>query len=382
MSKNFLPNQYEKDLKFKIKHNYLSNQFQDVDIILQKVKEVVINNDFTLGKAVDYFEEKFAELIGAKYAVGVGSGTDAIFLSLRAIDIKPGDEVITTAFTFYATVGAIVTAGAKPVFCDVGEDFNIDVSKIRSLITKDTKAIVPVHWSGRPCDMEELLRIAKEFNLHIIEDACHSISAEYNGKKTGTFGLTGCFSFHPLKNLNVWGDGGIVTTNSREMYVKLKLLRNHGLSDRDNCEIFAYNSRLDTIQAVIATHMLDKIEHITSSRIENAKTLDNLLSKIPEIKVTNRSVHVKEVFHIYSFLAEERDLLLSFLQNNGIDAKVHYPIPMHLQKAAEIYGYKKGDLPNSERITDMTISLPVHEFITKSDIDFMVSKIRDFYESR
>jgi dTDP-4-amino-4,6-dideoxygalactose transaminase len=353
-----------------------------VDIILQKVKEVVINNDFTLGKAVDYFEEKFAELIGAKYAVGVGSGTDAIFLSLRAIDIKPGDEVITTAFTFYATVGAIVTAGAKPVFCDVGEDFNIDVSKIRSLITKDTKAIVPVHWSGRPCDMEELLRIAKEFNLHIIEDACHSISAEYNGKKTGTFGLTGCFSFHPLKNLNVWGDGGIVTTNSREMYVKLKLLRNHGLSDRDNCEIFAYNSRLDTIQAVIATHMLDKIEHITSSRIENAKTLDNLLSKIPEIKVTNRSVHVKEVFHIYSFLAEERDLLLSFLQNNGIDAKVHYPIPMHLQKAAEIYGYKKGDLPNSERITDMTISLPVHEFITKSDIDFMVSKIRDFYESR
>ena len=218
-----------------MQHNYLAEQFSDKDLILEKIREVVTQGDFTLGREVDKLEEAFAQLIGVKHAIGVGSGTDAIFLSLRALDLQPGDEVITTSFTFYATIGAIVTAGGRPVFCDIEDDFNISIAGIKQLITEKTKAIVPVHWSGRPCEMDEMTKISEEFGIPIIEDACHSILAEYHGKKTGTFGITGCFSFHPLKNLNVWGDGGIITTNSDEMNTKIRLLRNHGLTDRDHC---------------------------------------------------------------------------------------------------------------------------------------------------
>ena len=379
MSKNFLPSQYESDNEFDVQHNYLTQQFSDKDLILEKIREVVTNGDFTLGREVDKLEEAFARLVGAKYAIGVGSGTDAIFLSLRALNLKPGDEVITTSFTFYATIGAIVTAGGTPVFCDIEDDFNISVSKIRELITKKTKAIVPVHWSGRPCEMDEMLMISREFDIPIIEDACHSILAEYHGQRTGTFGLTGCFSFHPLKNLNVWGDGGIITTNSDEMNLKIRLLRNHGLIDRDHCQVFGYNSRLDTIQAVVANHLLGKIDHITSSRIANAQYLDEGLKEIPGVKVPTRSANIKEVFHIYSFMAENRDSLASFLRENGIDAKVHYPIPMHLQPAAGYLNYKNGDFPETERAANGTLSLPVHEFVEIKDLDFMISKIKEFY---
>lgn len=379
MSKNFLPSQYEDDKKFSVQHNYLEQQFSDKDLILEKIKEVVTRGDFTLGREVDKLEEAFAELVGAKHAIGVGSGTDAIFLSLRALDLQPGDEVITTSFTFYATIGAIVTAGGTPVFCDIEEDFNISIAGIKKLITDKTKAIVPVHWSGRPCEMDEMMEISAEFGIPIIEDACHSIMAEYHGKRTGTFGITGCFSFHPLKNLNVWGDGGIITTNSDDMNAKIRLLRNHGLTDRDHCEIFGYNSRLDTIQAVVASHLLEKIDSITDARINHANYLDRGLSEVPGIKVPQRVDTIKEVFHIYSFMAESRDALVQFLRGNGIDAKIHYPIPMHLQPAAQYLNYKKGDFPMAENAANRTISLPVHEFVESKDLDFMISKVREFY---
>ncbi len=379
MSKNFLPAQYENDEKFSVQHNYLSQQFSDKDLILEKIKEVVTRGDFTLGREVDKLEESFARLVGAKHAIGVGSGTDAIFLSLRALDLQPGDEVITTSFTFYATIGAIVTAGGTPVFCDIEDDFNISVTRIKSLITEKTKAIVPVHWSGRPCDMNEMIKISEEFGIPIIEDACHSILAEYHGKKTGTFGITGCFSFHPLKNLNVWGDGGIITTNSDDMNSKIRLLRNHGLVDRDHCEVFAYNSRLDTIQAVVANHLLGKIEDITKARIAHADYLDKGLSHVSGIEIPQRNPEIKEVFHIYSFMAENRDSLWDFLRENGIDAKIHYPIPMHLQPAARYLNYKKGDFPVTERVANQTISLPVHEFVQLKDLDFMILKVKEFY---
>ena len=362
-----------------MQHNYLAQQFADKDLILEKIKEVVANGDFTLGREVDKLEEAFAQLVGVKYAIGVGSGTDAIFLSLRALDLQPGDEVITTSFTFYATIGAIVTAGATPVFCDINEDFNINIAGIKKLITEKTKAIVPVHWSGRPCEMNELMNISEEYGIPIIEDACHSILAEYNGRRTGTFGITGCFSFHPLKNLNVWGDGGIITTNSDEMNLKIRLLRNHGLTDRDHCEIFGYNSRLDTIQAVVANHLLGKIDVITRARINNANYLDRGLSNVNGISIPQRFDKIKEVFHIYSFMAEKRDALAQFLQKNGIDAKIHYPIPMHLQPAAKYLNYKKGDFPKTENAANRTISLPVHEFIEIKDLDFMISKVKEFY---
>jgi len=379
---NFYPIQYKKDNKFPINHNYLSRQFSDYSEILEKIKEVVLNNDFTLGRVVDEVEELVAIEAGTKYAIAVGSGTDAIFLSLKALGIGEGDEVITTTYTFYATVGAIVTAGAKPVFCDCGNDFNIDVSRIESLITRRTKAIVPVHWSGRPCEMDEIRKISSQHSLYVIEDACHALQAEYKKKRCGSFGETACFSFHPLKNLNVWGDGGIITTSESALASKLKLIRNHGLTDRDTCVEFSYNSRLDSIQAVVAKHVLDNhLKNITASRIGNAQLLDSQLSSCSGIKINTRCLYNKEVFHLYMLRVEKRDELIEYLKINGVDAKIHYPTAMHLQPAAKKYGYSKGDFPVAENLSKSCVSLPVHEFIRKVDIEKMSDLIHKFYKS-
>jgi len=378
--KNFLPEQYESTNKLSINHNYLTKQFEDHNEILQEISKTVIKGDFTLGESVNQFEDKFADLVKVKHCIGVGSGTDAIFLSLKAFDIGDGDEVITTAFTFYATIGAIATTGAKPVFVDVLDDYNIDPKLIEKAITSKTKAIVPVHWSGKPCKMDEILKIAKKYNLKVVEDACHGITSTYKGQTVGSFGDFGCFSMHPLKNLNVWGDGGVVCTNSDELANKMKLMRNHGLVDRDNCEIYGYNSRLDTIQAVVGLHLIKKIDYITTRRIENAKFLDNELKTIPQVIIHERDANnIKEVYHIYSLCYENRDGLQKFLIENDIDAKIHYPIPMHLQKAAKKYGYKVGDFPKSEKIASTTLSLPVHEFVTTDQLKYISKKIKEFY---
>ncbi len=378
--RNFLLKQYARDKKFKIRHNYLSDQFKDSKNIISKIINVVNYNDFTLGRYVDSLEKKFSKLIGSKYCIGVGSGTDAIFLSLKALGIKEGDEVITPTFSFYATSGAIATTGAKPVFVDIKDDLNIDARLIEKKINKKTKAIVPVHWSGRICDMKTIKKIAKKHSLFIVEDACHAISAHDDKKKfAGTFGDTGCFSFHPLKNLNVWGDGGIIVTNSSRLNKKLKLLRNHGLSGRNNCDIYGYNSRLDTIQAVVAIEMLKKIKHITKSRIDNALFLNKELSKINGIKVIKEPEKFKSVFHLYQFYSNKRNALNKYLHSKGIDSKIHYPIPLHLHKSAKIYKYKKGDFRVAEELTKKVISLPVHEFINKKQLSYMVDCIKKFH---
>ena len=280
--KNFYPDQYQRDKKFEISHNYLSKQFDDYKDIFKKIERVILENDFTLGNSVNEVEELIANECGTKYAIGVGSGTDAIMLSLKSLGIKEGDEVITSTYTFYATIGAIVTAGAKPVFCDCDENYNIDTSQIEEKITSNTKAIVPIHWSGRPCDMDKLQEISKNYSIPIVEDACHALQAEFNSKRCGSFGELGCFSFHPLKNLNVWGDGGIIVSNNKDLSDNLKLIRNHGLINRDTCVKFAYNSRLDTIQAVVAKHLIEKkLDKITENRIKNALRYDSLLRDIP-----------------------------------------------------------------------------------------------------
>lgn len=378
--KNFLLKQYANDKKFKIKHNYLSEQFNDSKQIIKKILDVVDYNDFTLGRYVDSLEKKFAKLINVKYALGVGSGTDAIFLSLKALGIKQGDEVITPTYSFYATSGAIATTGAKPKFIDISADLNIDANLIEKSITKKTKAIVPVHWSGRLCDMEKIKKIAKKYSLYVVEDACHAILAHNNKRKyAGTFGDTGCFSFHPLKNLNVWGDGGIISTNNYALYKKLKLLRNHGLEGRNNCLIYGYNSRLDSIQAVVALEMLKKIKFITNKRIENAIYLNKNLSTIKQIQIIKEPNKFKSVFHLYQIFAEKRNALDKYLRNNGIDSKIHYPIPLHLHKSAKIFNYRKGQFPNAEFFSNNVLSLPVHEFITKKNLDFMINKIKKFY---
>ena len=378
--KNFLPKQYKKDNSIPINHNYLQPQYKPIkNKILKKIDNLFKNVDFTLGKEVDLFEKKFSKKINAKYAIGVGSGTDALFLSLKAVGIKEGDEVITTAYTFYATVGAIATSGAKPVFVDIKEDYNIDEDKIEKSITKKTKAIVPVHWTGRPCNMDKIMHIAKKHNIHVIEDACHAYLAKFKNKYCGNFGTFGCFSFHPLKNLNVGGDGGMIVTNSKKFATKIKLLRNHGLVNRDKCKVYAYNSRLDSIQAIIGNEMIKNINFITKKRISNSHYLDLKLNGIKEISFPNRNKKYLEVFHLYIIKVEQRSKLQKYLISNGIDAKVHYKIPMHLQPASNYLNYKKGDFPLSEKVCKNILSLPVHEYILKKDLDKMVKLIKKFY---
>ena len=382
MKKNFLINQYLADKKMSIKHNYLSEQFKNSKKIFNLIENTVKFNDFTLGRYVEKFETKFCKNQKAKYSVGVGSGTDAIFLSLKALGIKDGDEVITPAYSFYATAGAIVNAGAKPIFVDIKDDLNMDENKIEKKITKKTKAIVPVHWSGIICNMKKIIKIARKYKLFIVEDACHAILAHDNKKKyAGNFGITGCFSMHPLKNLNVWGDGGIITTNNKAIYTKLKLLRNHGLISRDNCKIYGYNSRLDTIQAAVGLEMIKKINHITKKRIENATYLNLRLKKNKNIKLITEQKKYRSVFHLYQFFCKKRNGLNNFLRQNKIDSKIHYPIPLHLHEAAKKYGYKKGDYPCAENLSKQVISIPVHEFIKRRQLDYIIKKIENFYNS-
>jgi len=380
MKDNFLVKQYISDKKMTIKHNYLSEQFKNSKKIFNLINNTIKFNDFTLGRYVDDFEREFCKYQKVKYAVGVGSGTDAIFLSLKALGIKDGDEVITPTYSFYATAGAIATAGAKPVFVDIKDDLNIDENKIEKKITKKTKAIVPVHWSGRLCNMKKIISIAKKYGLYIVEDACHAILAHDDKKKfAGNFGITGCFSMHPLKNLNVWGDAGIIATNNKKIYNKLRLMRNHGLINRDNCKLYGYNSRLDTIQAAVAIEMIKKINVITNSRIKNAKYLNRELKSIKEIKLIDERKNYKSVYHLYQFYCKDRDSLNKYLRLNKIDSKIHYPTPLHLHDAAKKFNYRKGQFKNAETLSRNVISIPVHEFIKKKQLDFIIKKINEFY---
>ncbi len=364
----------------KVKYSYLQDQFSDYEPILRMISQVVESSDFTLGNALGTFEERFANVIGSKYAVGVNSGTDALFLSLKAADVKPGEEVITAPNTFIATVGAIIAAGAKPVFVDICDDYTIDVKLLEAAITPRTRAIIPVHYAGHPADMAAIMTIAERHNLVVVEDACQAISAGIGGKCVGSFGLTGAFSLHPLKNLNVWGDGGIIVTDHEKTYRKLLLLRNHGLKNRDEVEIFGYNSRLDTIQACVGNFLINQLENIADKRIKWAQELDKGLSDLnPEVFIPKRLPDRKYVYHLYMLQVDRRDELLSFLMANDIEAKVHYPIPLHLQRAFEVFGYKKGDFPITEKLCERIITLPVHQHLEKPHIDYMIAKIREFY---
>lgn len=382
-SLNYLPKQYTRNKKLKINHSYLIEQFSDYKKILVEIEKVIKKGHYTLGKDVDEFEKSLSKRMGAKFAISVGNGTDALFLVLKGLNIGKNDEVITTPYTFIATVGSIVTAGAKPVFVDIKDDYNIDEKKIESAITKKTKAIMPVHWAGRPCELDKIKRIAKKYNLKIIQDSSHGIDSKFKKKDLVYYGDACTFSLHPLKNFNVWGDGGFILTQNQKLANKLYLLRNHGLINRDTCNIFGFNSRLDTIQAVVANYKLkNKLNNITYKRISNAELLDKCLRGISEVITVKRISYLKEVFHLYHInVKKKRDKLKEYLIKNNIDAKIHYPRPVHLQPAAKFLKYKKGDFPNAERMSNTTLSLPVHEFITKEDIFYMVNLIKKFYKS-
>lgn len=363
----------------KVKYSYLDKQFAEIDPILEDIRTLVKSGDFTLGEPVRRFEESFARLINAEHAVGVGSGTDALFLSLKALGVGPGDEVITAANTFVATAGAIETAGARIVFVDCNEKFVIDPALIEKAITKKTKALLPVHWGGQPFDIDAVMAISRKHGIPVVEDACQSIGAAVGNRKAGASGYAAGFSLHPLKNLNVWGDGGIITTNSVETRDKLRLLRNHGMSSRDEYAFYAYNSRLDSLQAVVGNRLIKDFEWITQTRINNAHKLDATLKGINPLRFPPRPAGERHVYHLYQFLAEDRDGLLKFLREKGVDAKVHYPRPLHLQPASRHLGYKAGDFPAAEAQAKATITLPVHQHLSDEDIEHMIACVKEFY---
>ena len=383
MKLNYLPQQYKKNKSLSINHSYLIEQFSDYKKIFKILEKTVNKADYTLGEEVNKFEKNISKRMGSKNTIAVGNGTDALFLVLKALDIKAGDEIITTPFTFIATVASIVTVGAKPVFVDIKDDYNINEKLIQKAITKKTKGIMAVNWSGRPCELDKISSIAKKNNLKFIQDACHSIDSNYKKKPIVKFSDACTFSLHPLKNLNVWGDGGFILTNNSNLAKKLYLLRNHGLKDRNNCEMFAFNSRLDTIQAAIANYKIKKkLNIITKKRIQNAYILDKYLKSNKNIFIPLRKKYYKEVFHLYQINVDERirNNLIKYLNLNKIDAKVHYPIPIHLQKAAKFLKYKKGDFPMAEKIANTSISLPVHEYVTKKQLLHIISTINKFFK--
>ena len=364
----------------KVRYSYLKQQFSNCPDLWKKLKKFVATEDFTLGKPLKVFENNFAKLIGTKYAVGVNSGTDAIKLSLKAIGVKQGDEIITAANTFVATVGAITELNAKPVFVDCDDSFCMNVDLLEKKITKKTKAIVPVHFTGYMTNMEKLVKISKKYKLPIIEDACQSILAEMNNKKAGTFGLTGAFSLHPLKNINVWSDGGIITTSNKQIYKKLLLLRNHGLSDRDTVKINGYNSRLDTFQSVVGNWLLPQAKKIANQRIKNAKLYDSQFNKIKEISIPERLKKFKIVYHLYIIFAEKRDELYKYCLKKGIDAKIHYPTPIYLQEAYKYLNHKKGDFPVADAHVKKIISFPCDQHLSVKQINYVTKTVKDFYK--
>jgi dTDP-3-amino-2,3,6-trideoxy-4-keto-D-glucose/dTDP-3-amino-3,4,6-trideoxy-alpha-D-glucose/dTDP-2,6-dideoxy-D-kanosamine transaminase len=364
-----------------VNYAYLHQQFAEVEDYFVDLREFVASGEFTLGPYVERFERKFADYIGVRHAIGVNTGTDALILALEALGVGHGDEVITVPNTFIATVGAIVAVGAKPVFVDCDERLQIDANQIAEAITANTKAIIPVHWAGCPADIGDIMAIAAEKGVAVVEDACPSAGAAIDGKKCGSFGRINAFSMHPLKPLNVWGDGGIIVTDDDGLAEYLRLYQNHGLQDRDHVEIWGVNRRLQPFQAVVAMRLMDQLDKANELRERNARLLDSGLQGLDEfISYPPRPAGYTEVYQLYIALAKKRDELLAYLNSRDIECKIHYPIPIHLQKAAASLGYKMGDFPRCEQQCKEIITLPAHQYITDEQIAYMLQCIKDFYQ--
>ena len=345
--------------------------------ILEAVDEVLTHGQFILGQEERYLEEQVAKFCGTQYAVGVASGTDALLLSLRALGIGPGDEVITVPNTFLATAAAIALVGARPVFVDVSDEYNIDPALIEAAITPCTRAILPVHLTGRVADMDPIMEIAARRGLHVVEDAAQAIGAKYRGKGAGTFGIAGCLSFHPLKNLGACGDGGAILTDDEEFYAELLKQRNHGLRNRDETDFWSYNSRLDTLQAAILTVKLEYLAEWTEQRRANADFYRQRIGEV--VRVPQEHSYEYCIYHTFVVLASNRNELQGYLASHGIDTKVHYPAPLHLQEAARDLGYQRGDFPVAESQGEQILSLPVYPELTQEQKDLGVEKILEFY---
>ena len=364
----------------RVPFSYLDRQFHNLDDYLEDLRAFVKTGDFTLGKPLTEFEERFGRLVGMPYVVGVASGTDALILSMKISGIGPGDDVITTPMTFIATVGAIAATGARPVFVDSEDGFVIDPEKIEAALTPRTRAIVPVHYTGNVADMPRITEIAARKKLLMFEDACQAIAARLDDKSVGSWGETASFSLHPLKNLNVWSDGGLIATRSRDLADKLRLYRNHGLATRDEVTMLGVNSRLDTLQAVIGNRLIGSTEEKTARRIAIARRYDDAFAGLmPLLQVPRRRPGVRHVFHLYMVRTQSRNELLSFLQQREIEAKIHYPIPLHLQPAMAHLGYKKGDFPVCERDCEQIITLPAHPYLTDEEVEYVIEQVLSYF---
>jgi dTDP-4-amino-4,6-dideoxygalactose transaminase len=345
------------------------------------IDAVLAKGAYINDKLVDELEEELAVLCGTKYAVALNSGTDALIFGMKAMGIGEGDEVITPPNSFVASTAAIIHIGAKPVFADVLPDQNIDPAAVEAAITPRTKAIMPVHLSGRVCQMDKIQALAEKHGLQIIEDAAQSIGSRYQGKVSGSFGQVGCFSGHPLKNLNACGDAGFMTTNDEKIAARVKLLRNHGMSDRVTVEEWGYVSRLDTLQAAILKFRLQRLPAITEKRRATARYYQQNL-KHPAIFMPPCREEEFNTFHTFVIQTDHRDELQEYLQEQGIKTTIHYPVPIHLQPAAKGLGHKRGDFPVTETQAERILTLPVNQYLTHEEQDDVIREITGFMDSK
>jgi aminotransferase EvaB len=372
---------HSEESTLRVPFSYLPEQFADPEPIFARLREVIAAGDFTLGKAVSEFEARFANTVGVQFAFGVGSGTEGLRLALKALGVGPGDEVITAANTFIATVGAIADTGAVAKFVDCKDDFCMDVSLLQAAITPRTKAIIPVHMTGAMVDMPRLLAIAAARGIPVIEDACQAVKSSLDERPAGSWGVIGAFSLHPLKFINIWGDGGVMTTNDADIAKHISLLRNHGLQSRDVIVSLGVNSRLDTVQAVVALHVLDQADWIANQRRANAAFYDQALARIEQVRIPPRDPRVLHSYVTYQVLVERRDALLAHCTARAIECKIHYPIPLYCQQGLRHLGYKPGDFPVTDRHADTTITLPVHQYLSRDQLSFVIDSITEFYRS-
>ncbi len=370
----------------------LKLQYQGIkDEVLKEIEKICENQTFILGENVAALEREVAEYCHAKYAIGVASGTDAILLSLMAAGIGPGDRVVTTPYTFFATASSIARLNATPLFVDIKPDtYNIDPDKLEHVIKKQSpamrsrlKAIIPVHLFGQCADMEPILKISKKYRLALIEDAAQAIGAEYNGQRAGSLGDFGCLSFYPSKNLGGFGDGGMVLANNQRLAEKVGILRVHGSKPKYYHKFIGINSRLDEIQAAALRIKLRYLEDWTKGRQERAERYDTFFKEaglsdkvsLPVVKNGNR-----HVFNQYVVRVKKRDILREYLAKEGIGTEIYYPVPLHLQQCFKYLGYKRGDFPISEKAARETLALPIYPELTSAEQEYVVSKIAEFYK--
>ena len=340
-------------------------------------EQVLDSGRYIQGPEVKEFEVEFASYSGTKFAAGVANGTCSLKLTLQALGLPSNSEVITAPNSFIASASSIVLAGLKPTFVDVAEDMNIDVDLLESAINEKTKVIMPVHLTGRPAKMDHILSLAKKYDLYILEDAAQAVGAKYKGKRVGSFGTAGSFSLHPLKNLHAYGDAGIVTTNDEELWAKLSLLKNHGLSDRITCETFSSNCRLDELQASFLRIQLRKLDEWNEARRTLANTYNEGLAEVVSVPLEDENEF--HVYQTYMVKARRRNELQSFLKAQGIESIVHYPTPIHLQPAAKGLNYKEGSFPVTEKLSGEILSLPLYPGLSHLDQQFVIDKIHEFY---